>query len=237
MINIFNSKSELSIAFCSKLFQLSSQKEKFNLALSGGSTPKIIFQTLSKDFSKKLDWNKIRLFWGDERCVPPDHPESNYGMTKKYLLDRIDIPEENVHRIKGENNPDDETERYSDIILNNLSLANGLPQFDLVMLGLGEDGHTASIFPDQMELISSERICETAIHPSTRQKRITITGKVINNAERICFLVTGRSKSEVLSDILYKKENNRKYPATYIEAVHGILEWYLDKDAAGLINL
>lgn len=236
MINVFNHKSDLAQAFCQKLIQLVLDKENIFVALSGGTTPKIIFQTLSKDFKKKIDWNKIHFFWGDERCVPPEHPESNFGMTKEYLLNNIEISEENIHRIKGANNPDEEAERYSLEILNNLPIINGFPRFDIIMLGLGEDGHTASIFPDQMDLLSSEKVCETAAHPSTKQKRITLTSKVINNSERIYFLVTGSGKAKVLSDILNKKENYIKYPAAHIQPFNGILEWYIDKEAAILLN-
>jgi 6-phosphogluconolactonase len=236
MINILNSKSELAQSFCEKLLQLSLDREKLYIAISGGSTPKIIFQTLAKDFKEKIEWNKIHLFWGDERCVPPDHPESNFGTAKNYLLDYIEIPESNIHRIKGENNPEEEAVIYSEEVIKNLPVTGGLPRFDVIMLGLGEDGHTASIFPDQMKLLSSEKICDIAIHPYTKQKRITMTGKVINNAERIFFLVTGESKANILSDILTKKDNYENYPASHIKPLDGILEWYVDKEAAGFIN-
>jgi 6-phosphogluconolactonase len=236
MITIFNTKTELAEAFCSKLHQLSLDKEKLFIALSGGSTPKIIFQTLVKDFREKIEWNKIHFFWGDERCVPPDHTESNYGMAKKYLLDHIEIPEENIHRIHGEDNPENAALKYSEEIKKHLPEVDGFPQFDVVMLGIGEDGHTASVFPDQMEILSSEKICETAVNPLTKQKRITLTGKIINNSGRICFLAVGNSKAGIISEILNKKENYKKYPAGNIEPVNGIIEWYLDKDAAGFIT-
>jgi 6-phosphogluconolactonase len=236
MINIFNSKSELAQTFCEKLIQLSSGKEKLYIALSGGSTPKIIFQSLSKDFNERIDWKKIHLFWGDERCVLPESPESNYGMTKKNLLNHIQIPEENIHRIKGEDNPEEAAARYSDELRKYVPETDSLPRFDIVMLGLGEDGHTASIFPDQMKLLSSEKICDTAIQPFTKQKRITLTSRVINNSEWILFLVTVSNKAYILSDILNKKENYKNYPASHIEPLNGILEWYIDKDAADFIN-
>ena len=230
-IKIFNSSSELSNFFCEELLKLSLKKERIFLALSGGSTPKIIFQTIIKDFKEKIQWEKINLFWGDERCVPPDSEESNFGVTKKYLFDYIDIPKENVHRIKGEANPFDEAERYSKAIKNNVPFYNDLPLFNMVMLGVGEDGHTASIFPNQMNLLNSEKICEVAIHPASGQKRITLTGKVINNAERIIFLVNGESKSKIIKELL-KGEDKEKYPAGNILPLHGKLEYYLDASAA-----
>jgi 6-phosphogluconolactonase len=153
-------------------------------------------------------------------------------MAKEYLLDHIDIPVENIYRIKGEDNPDNEAERYSNEIKKYLPEVNGLPQFDAAMLGLGEDGHTASIFPDQLKLLSSDKICETTIHPSTKQKRITLTGKVINNSGEIYFLVTGKKKSIIVEKILNKKNNYLKFPASHINPFNGELFWFLGDEAA-----
>lgn len=233
MINIYRDKHELAIAFCEELLKLRKNQEQFNIALSGGSTPKIIFEELSKNYKDKFDWNEIHFYWGDERCVPPDDTESNYGMTKKYLLDHINIPRENIHRIKGENDPVIEAERYSDEIKILVNSKNGLPNFDLVMLGLGEDGHTASIFPNQINLLHSEKICEVATHPSTGQKRITLTGKVINNSRAVTFLVTGERKSETLNKVL--KEKDESLPATYIQPFNGSLKYFVDESAARLL--
>jgi len=234
MVKIFKDKSELANAFCDELMKLSNEKEKIFLALSGGSTPKIIFEVLSDKYEKKINWNKIHLFWSDERCVHPDDVESNYGMTNKYLLDFIDIPEENVHQIKGENNPELEAERYSEEISNIVNTENGLPRFDMMMLGLGEDGHTASIFPDQMHLLDTDKICEVAVHPSSGQKRITLTGNVINNSEQVSFLVTGKGKAEILKKILLEK--NKIYPAEFIEPVNGNLNYFVDNESSFLLN-
>lgn len=234
MIKIFEDKSEIAVSFCNELMNLSQPKEKFCVALSGGSTPKIIFQTLAKDFRSKINWNKIHLFWGDERCIHPDDEESNYGMTKKYLLDFIDIPKKNVHRIIGEKDAESEAKRYSEEIRDIVSSENGMPSFDLVMLGLGDDGHTASIFPNQSHLINSEKICEVAVRPSGNQKRITLTGRVINNALLIKFLVAGASKASILKKILVDK--NKIYPAEFIQPVHGKLIYFVDSDAARLLN-
>jgi 6-phosphogluconolactonase len=234
MLKIFSTKSELAVYFCDELVKLVSQKNEYFLCLSGGSTPEIIFQTLSKEYNEQIDWAKVHLFWGDERCVSPDSDESNYGMTKKYLLNFIDIPEKNVHRIKGENNPEAETKRYSEEIKNIVSLKNGFPNFDLVMLGLGEDGHTASIFPNQIHVMNSDKICEVSIYPLNRQKRISLTGKVINNSQKIIFLVTGKSKAEILKKIV--EENKKIFPAEFIKPVSGKLQYYIDSNAASLLK-
>ena len=234
MIKVFPDKFELASKFCDELVNLISQKEEINLCLSGGGTPEIIYQTLVKNYKGKINWKKVHLFWGDERCVPPDDEESNFGMTKKYLLNFIGIPEKNVHRIKGENDPETEAIRYSAEIKKAVLSKDGFPAFSLVMLGLGEDGHTASIFPDQMQVLNSNKICEVTIHPSTKQQRITLTGKVINHTERIIFLVTGRSKASILKKVL--EEKNELFPAEFISPTNGKLEYYIDSEAASLLN-
>lgn len=237
MLKIFDDKIKLSFAFCDELLNMSGEKNVFNIALSGGSTPRIIFQTLAEKFRGKIDWEKIHLFWGDERCVPPDDEESNFGMTKKYLLDYIDIPPKNIHPVNGNNIPEKEAERYSTELKKFLPVKNYLPVFDLIMLGIGEDGHTASIFPDQMKLLNSEKICEVSFHPLSKQKRITLTGKVIDNAERIIFLITGKSKSEIFNRILENRDEPvKKYPAAAITPVNGRIEYFADKEASGLLT-
>ncbi len=231
-ILIYKNIDVLAEAFCENLIELVSGSEQFNIALSGGNTPNVIFQTLSDKYSRKINWNKINLFWGDERCVLPEDKESNYGSARKYLIDNVDIPEKNIFRIKGEDNPDEEAERYSQILIRNLPDVNGLPKFDLTILGIGEDGHTASIFPDQMHLLSSKRICEVAVHPSTKQKRITLTGKTINNSENIFFLVSGKTKARVVSKVIKMTGNYLNYPSYYIKPSNDAVTWFLDEIAA-----
>ena len=236
-IIILKNSEELSKAFCSalKLAVVSNKDKYFNIALSGGSTPKQIFRILSSEYKDTIDWKKVRLFWGDERCVSPENSESNYGVAKQLLIDNISLPEQNVFRIKGEEEPFGESIRYADIIKKNLKLENSLPAFDLTMLGVGEDGHTASIFPNQLHLLNSVRICETALHPETKQNRITITGKVINNSKRIFILVNGKNKAEIIKRIMENK-NSGTLPAQNIEAKNGTLNWYLDQNAAQLLK-
>jgi 6-phosphogluconolactonase len=211
------------------------RKRYLSVALSGGSTPKMLFSTLGENFSDSVHWEYVHFFWGDERCVPPEDPESNYGMTKKALFDKISIPSSNIHRIRGEMEPEKEAVRYSKEIAGFTRKRDGLPVFDLVILGLGEDGHTASIFPGHNELLTSEKICKVAVRPENSQKRITITGRIINNADNILFLVTGANKAEVVSEII-ESPGTVDYPAAFIEPVHGVLKWYLDIDAAGRLN-
>jgi 6-phosphogluconolactonase len=174
----------------------------------------------------------VHLFWGDERCVPPDDPESNYGMVSRTLIRKIRIPVKNVHRIKGETDPLSASESYSEELFNFTLNWNGLPRFDLVLLGLGDDGHTASIFPHRPDLLHSEKICEVAVHPISGQKRITVTGRVLNNAAEIVFLVTGEKKSSVTAKILGSAPDGAAFPAAHIVPDNGKLVWLLDSRAA-----
>ena len=239
MIRTFATPRETVSNFAQELKLLIEKKtaknKNFYLALSGGSTPQLLFKELKKNFLENIDWRFVHIYWGDERCVKPESDESNYGVANKLLLKYLNIPEENIHRIKGEEKPKVETRRYSGEIMMTVPSKNNLPKFDLIILGLGTDGHTASIFPNQIKLLKSENYCEIAIHPESKQKRITITGRVINNAENILFLVTGSNKSKVISEIINKNENSKKYPAFHISPFWGKLSWYLDNCASRLI--
>lgn len=211
-----------------------SRQKDIYIALSGGNTPKLLFETLAENYKEKIKWEFINFFWVDERCVPPDNMDSNYGMTKRYLLDKINISGSNIHRIKGEDEPVNEVLRYSKEVAITVPMERGLPQFDLILLGLGIDGHTASIFPNQMQLLESEKIYETAVQPETKQERITLTGKVINNAKQVYFLVSGIDKALVLSRLL--QDGGSSYPATHIKPTNGKPFWLIDKDAASLLK-
>jgi len=235
-IRIFSDPEEVAQKFAVFLVDFVKTRENITLALSGGSTPKLLFDHLASHYSRSMDWSKLHFFWGDERCVPPDHSESNYKMTSDHLLTKIEIPDENVHRIKGEMEPQSEADRYAAEIKNLVVVEGDLPKFDLVMLGMGEDGHTASIFPHQMHLFQSENICEVATHPDSGQKRITLTGKVINNADQVVFLVTGEFKAEKVFEILEQQCNWKDYPANYIQPQNGNLIWFLDRTAASKLE-
>lgn len=236
---IFSSPYQLAEKFAGELVQMitaSEQNKKiFTIALSGGSTPELLFSLLGDHFSNSVTWDYVHFFWGDERCVSPDSQESNFGMTRRKLLDKIDIPSANVHRIRGEEDPEKEASRYSEAISDYTGKRDGFPLFDLIVLGLGEDGHTASIFPGHLELFNSEKICEVTVHPVTLQKRITLTGRVLNNAGYVVFLVTGKKKADIVEKLIKKSKSALNFPASYIVPVYGVLNWYLDEEAAGLL--
>lgn len=210
--------------------------EKITIALSGGSTPKVLFKVLSEKYAETMPWEKIHFFWGDERCVPPEDSDSNYKMTKELLLDPIDFPSSQIHRVLGEIDPEEAAKKYEAVILEQVEQEAGLPVFDLMILGMGGDGHTASIFPHQMELLESDQICAVATHPESGQKRVSLTGKVINQSRQICFLVTGDSKKEKIYEIFQKERNYQDYPAAHIQAKNGKLSWNLDEAAVALLK-
>lgn len=205
-------------------------------AVSGGKTPDLLFDSIVKHFREAVDWSKVHFFWVDERCVPPDSPDSNYGTAMVNLFKKIRIPSQNIHRIIGEADPGKEAKRYADEIAGLLPLENGLPVFDLVLLGMGDDGHTASVFTGNLKLLYSPEICAVSTHPDTGQTRITLTGNILNNAREIRFLVTGAKKAQVINEIFNKQGDWMNYPASFIVAETGNLFWYLDEEAAGMLK-
>lgn len=231
-MKIYASRLEVAQQFSEFLATLARSGKDIHIALSGGSTPKVIYEELASNYGNKLPWKKVHLYWSDERCVPPDDADSNYGMAVEHLLSKIAIPEKNIHRIKGEVNPAMEAVRYSTLLKNKLPQKYRNPCFDLVMLGLGDDGHTASIFPHEIHLWDSKNYCEVATHPESGQKRITFTGKVINNAASVAFLVTGPSKAQKVEEILKHQGDFVAYPASKVAPRSGKLYWFLDGEAA-----
>jgi len=236
-VRIFESVENVYDAIAGEILKTTqeSKQEIFDIALSGGNSPKGLFKHISKKYTKTIPWKRIHLWWGDERCVPPDDEQSNYKMTLDLLLSKIDIPEKNVHRIKGEEDPEKEAVRYSAEMEETLNSRGKDPVFDIILLGLGDDGHTASIFPDQLELFEYKDSCAVTQHPLSGQKRITITGNVLNNANQIFFLVTGQNKSLRVGEIMNDNEAAKLLPAYYISPKNGEVIWFLDEKAGSKI--
>lgn len=220
---------------CELINNHSGNDSYFTIALSGGKTPDLLFSVLGKKFNDEGFWKNVRFFWVDERCVPPDDEESNFRKAHDLFFGKTGIDKGKIFRIRGENNPVAEAERYSEVISENTAHKRGLPSFSLILLGLGEDGHTASIFPGNESLFNSGKICDAAVHPVTGQKRVTLTGKVINNAEIVIFLAAGLNKAGMVRKILKGDEFETKFPASYINPADGKLIWYIDSDAASLL--
>lgn len=208
------------------------QSLPFNIALSGGSTPKLLFSLLASEYADTIPWHFIRLFWVDERCVPPTNAESNYGMAYESLLKNVPIHDANVFPIQGEIDPEKEAKRYQNTLKSQLPSSNGMPKFDLILLGMGDDGHTASIFPNKLSLLHSDQLVVVSTHPVSNQKRITITGQLIDHADEVVFLITGSSKAGVLKQIIHREPNFEKYPASYIHAQSVPALFYMDEAAA-----
>lgn len=237
IFNIYADDRQLSEGFTNFLVKVVLQeKAKNRIALSGGSTPKAIFDYWSENCRDVLPWQDMYFFWGDERMVLPDDGMSNYGMARKHLFDRVPVPQNNIFRIYGENEANDEALYYSSLLEDEVELQNGIPSFDLLMLGLGEDGHTVSVFPYQIGLWDSAEFCVVANHPESQMDRVTITGQVVNNAQYVAFLVTGKNKAQRVQDIIRHRERFADlYPAARVNPVSQELHWFLDEEAASLL--
>lgn len=208
------------------------ERGSFLLAVSGGSTPIPLFRLLaSKEYSSIIDWGRVHIFWADERCVPPGHKDSNFGAANDALISKVPIPQENIHRIKGELPPGEAARVYEEE-LRRYFTAGGLPRFDIVLLGMGADGHTASLFPSSDALKEKGRLAVSVYVDKLKGHRVTLTLAVINNTANAVFLVTGREKADVVHEIL-RGEGVGRYPAGLVRPVDGRLVWLLDSDAAG----
>jgi 6-phosphogluconolactonase len=227
MIRVFENSRELARGAAEHFVALA-QKDSFTVALSGGSTPKILYELLAdpqESFRARVSWSRTHFFWSDERHVPPDHPDSNYRMAHEALLSRVPVPEGNVHRVRSENpNAQEVADEYEKIIV---------PRLDLILLGLGTDGHTASIFPGSGVLHEAKRLVAAPWVEKLNTYRITMTLPLLNNGASIVFLVSGAEKAEIVKEVL---EGPKKYPAQFVQPTNGELIWMLDRDAAAGLN-
>lgn len=211
------------------------ERGRFMVALSGGSTPKALFELLATDvWSDRVDWSRVHLFWGDERGVPKDHKDSNYGMTNGALLSKISVPEVNVHRIRTEaGTPDEVAALYADELRSAFGIGPAdTPRFDLIHLGLGDDGHTASMFPGTTAMHETERLVVAVWVEKFEQHRITVTPVVLNNAAEVQFLVAGASKVDVLPQVIRGPYEPDRLPSQTVKPANGLLRWILDREAA-----
>jgi 6-phosphogluconolactonase len=232
--------AEAAERFTSAAEQAAAQRGRARIAVSGGSTPKAAFQLLadpSKPWRARMPWDKLDFWWVDERCVPPDHADSNYRMTREAMLDEVPLKPEQVHRMEGELEPQAAAARYESEIRNSFRLEGAeSPQFDLLELGMGPDGHTASLFPHTDALHEMGRLV-TANHVETVKDswRITLTWPVINNAASVFFLIGGADKAERLREVFTGPRDPERLPSQLIWPSGGILTLVLDKAAAALL--
>ncbi len=241
-LNIAADKEELKKALAERIITMAQQAAasggNFTIALSGGSTPAALYDLLAQPgYKERMPWKQVQMFWGDERCVPHDSPESNYRMVEEKLLCKIEIPRENVHPTVGQ---DENCRRSADLyeasIRNVFSSSEETrtPQFDLILLGLGPEGHTASIFPESPVLQEKQRLVMSVWVEKLKMHRVTFTFRLINNARHIFFLVEGDSKKDIVKQVI--ESGNEVLPAQFVKPQHGQLEWYLDRAAAAGLN-
>lgn len=227
MIHYYKTTDEIAIYLASVLEKAVNENGQISIALSGGNTPKLLFQYWATHFQQKEFWHHIHYYWVDERCVSPSNIESNFGIAFSTFIKPLNISKKNIFRIYGENNPSNEAKRYNELLLKNVIQNNEFPQFDLILLGIGEDGHTASIFPGNEKVFKSKEFCIHTINPYNRQNRITITGTVINNAKSVFFIITGDSKKGIFTDLL-NKNSIKTYPAKLVKLTNSEIDIITD---------
>jgi 6-phosphogluconolactonase len=210
------------------------ERGAFYVALSGGNTPRRMYEMLGQEpLRTEISWSDTFIFFSDERCVPPDDEQSNYRMVQRTLLNNIPIPPANVHRIRGEVDPGIAANEYASLLRTDLG---GQPHFDLMMLGLGEDGHTASLFPGTPPDTDDEALVRAVYVQSQIMWRVTMTPKLINMARNVLFAVEGPDKAQILADVFEGPRDPVKYPAQIVAPLSGHLTWFADEMAAGMLK-
>lgn len=203
------------------------------LALNGGSSPVRLFQLLATEYREQVEWYKVHVFWGDERCVPPQDPGSNFRQAMDLLLSHVPIPEENIHRVKGELDPVPAAMEYAQTLKQFADPDLDFPHFDFILLGMGEDGHTASLFPGSPVHVTEPAIAVTADYQDRPAHRVTLTQLVFNRARMVVFMATGEKKADALAQVLGDRYNPEQFPAQRIDPKDGELIWLVDDAAAG----
>ncbi len=216
--------------FAARAEEAIDERGRFAVALAGGSTPKATYEALARDYADKLDWSRIHVFFGDERTVPPGHEDSNYRMAYEALLSRV--PAGSVHRMRGELDPREAAALYEKELT---AFFGGTPRFDLVLLGIGGDGHTASLFPRTPALDVNDRWAVENPVEKLETTRLTLTVPAINAARKVAFLVAGEGKAEALKEILEGDADPRDYPAKLIRPADGP-DWFVDRAASSLLK-
>jgi 6-phosphogluconolactonase len=235
-VRIFEDAAALARAAAGRFVEASQAAVKasgrFSVALAGGNTPRKVYELLAGDeFGARVEWSRCHVFFGDERCVPPDHPESNYRMADETLLSRVPLPRDNVHRIEGVGDAVENAHAYEDELRSFFGDVEW-PTFDLVLLGLGDDGHTASLFPHTPALDGGAAWVAANRVEKLGALRITLTAPAINQARRVLFLVSGRSKTTRLAEVVRGRFEPERLPAQSVRPLAGGLEWFVDEEAA-----
>ncbi|MGO9063077.1 MAG: 6-phosphogluconolactonase [Candidatus Binataceae bacterium] len=210
---------------------------QFSLALTGGNTPADVYSLIATRFHLSVDWNAVHLFWGDERCVPPDDPASNYAMVHRTMLSKLTLDPNQIHRMRGEDEPEQGAREYETELKEFFSLEEGeFPRFHLILLGLGDNVHIASLFPGHPAIHENERLAVAVEVDAPQRHRVTLTPPVLNNAARIMFIVSGQNKAEAVKLALEGPRDPDRYPAQIIDPGNGEVMWLLDRPAASLLS-
>jgi 6-phosphogluconolactonase len=237
-IKIFKDDTELFNAAANFIIELAAASiaanGRFTISLSGGSTPEKLYRLLaSEEYAKQIDWKNTFVFWGDERCVASDDPLNNARMAKSLLLDKVSIPAENIYATPVNQSPADNAIEYEKQIKAFFGDTN--PKFDLILLGMGDNAHTASLFPGTDILHETNRLVKEVYVEEQKMYRITMTAPLINLAQNILFLITGKAKAETLKTVLNVPYQPDKYPVQLIKPTEGKLYWFIDTAAASLL--
>jgi 6-phosphogluconolactonase len=233
-MNVFETPAELAAAVADAVVEDAgtaiAQRGAFFIALAGGATPKAAYELLAQEpRSAAIDWTRVQVFFGDERCVPPGHPDSNYRMAREAFLSSCGIPDSNVHRMHGESEPPQAARDYAALLVD---LMGESPRFDLVLLGMGPDGHTASLFPGEDPQTDAALLVRSVYVPAKQTHRITLTPAVINNARHVLVAVEGVTKAPALYAVLKGPRDPVEHPIQCIKPDGGRLSWFVDRAAA-----
>ena len=240
-IRVFADLEALSRAAADVLVDLSrraiADRGRFLVALSGGGTPARLYQLLPQPpYREEIPWANMHVFWGDERCVPPDHPQSNYRQAWDALLKHVPVSPQNIHRVKSELTPQEAARDYAAVLKQYAEAPLEWPRFDLVLLGMGEDGHTASLFPGSEVEASAPALAVSGHYQGRPAWRVTLTPPVLNAASAVIFLVAGAAKSHTLQQVLDGEYRPRDLPSQRVRPSDGELIWLVDRDAAAGLN-
>ncbi len=238
-VRVFTDREALSRAAADMVMTLARRHEertnRFTVALSGGSSPAGLYGLLgTPPYRDGISWRSTHCFWTDERCVSPDHPESNYKLAADAFLSRIPLAAANIHRVRGEDMPDAAARAYEEDLRRFFS-GTDFPVFDLIILGVGEDGHTASLFPGSPSLRETARLAVPVRLGSPKRDRVTLTLPVLNHASQVLFLAPGRAKADIVAALLDGGQA-QSYPAGLVRPVHGEVAWFIDRDAAAKLS-
>lgn len=210
---------------------------EFTICLTGGTTVGEVYSLMADRFHLSVDWKAVRFFWGDERCVAPDSPDSNYGLAYKTLLSKLTLQPSQVHRIRGEDEPEAAARSYENTLREAFSLDQGeWPRFDLVLLGVGDNAHIASLFPHTDAVRESKRLALAVEVDAPQRHRISLSAPVFNNAARVMLIVSGANKAQAIKNILQGPRNPAEYPAQLIDPTDGDVLWLMDKAAASRLS-